>query len=338
MYAKKDIEINTIYIYFNFEFQGANSHGQLGLSYESEMCMTPHIVNSPIDLKFIRKMQGGGTHFMILDNKGKLHVCGCNNKGQLGIDSKENKSSIFAAPKTEIVYIDIACGWDSSAAIDENKNLFVWGSNAFSQIGFNAKTHPYFTSPVVLTLPHNEKVKKITFGLRYMCILCDDQTVYIVGRWKFPQNSEIIKHNDTDFHRIQINPELKIEDIASGANHIICSSSHSVTGIGDNKFCQSVSLTNLNERIKYIRSGWSHNGLQTENGNVYLWGRNSYGQLASTTVEKSKELVLLTGIEGEITEFFLGSEHGIAITNNGRIYTWGWNEHANCGNGDTSNV
>lgn len=302
------------------------------------MCMTPQIVNSSIDLKSIRKIQGGGTHSMILDDKGKLHVCGCNNKGQLGIHSKENKYSIISAPKTENVYIDIACGWDSTAAVDENKNLFVWGSNAFGQIGFNAKTFPYFTSPVALTLPLNEKIKKIAFGLRYMCILCDDQTIYIVGRWKFPQNHNVINHNDTNFYRIQKNHELKIKDIGSGTNHIICASSRSVIGFGDNKFSQSDPIKNLDENIKYIRSGWSHNGLLTENGNVYLWGRNSYGQLASTAIDRSEELILLSGIDDKITEFFLGSEHGIAITNIGCIYTWGWNEHANCGNDNTSNV
>lgn len=37
-----------------------------------------------------------------------------------------------------------------------------------------------------------------------------------------------------------------------------------------------------------------------------------------------------------------GSEHNLAVTGGtgegGALYTWGWNEHGNCGDGTTANV
>lgn len=322
--------------------KGANSHGQLGLGYQSEMCETPQklsTIPSTLELKSIRKMQGGGTHFTILDDNGKLHASGCNTKGQLGIGSKESKTPITAVINSN-VFIDVACGWDSSAAIDANGVAYVWGSNAFNQLGFNSKTSAYFLEPVVLELPHKEKVQKIAFGLRYMCVLCDNQTVYITGRWKDSTNFDIIEYNDTGFYKLKPTPDMNILDISSGSAHIICSSDRFIYAFGDNKYCQgtSKSLSEENKSIRRIQCGWTHNGLQTDDGMVFLWGRNSYGQLAKTNIDRSDELQALTGINAGIDTFHLGSEHGLAISVEGDVFTWGWNEHSNCGNGNVNNV
>jgi len=34
----------------------------------------------------------------------------------------------------------------------------------------------------------------------------------------------------------------------------------------------------------------------------------------------------------------MGAEHGLLRTTAGEVYTWGWNEHGNCGNNSTENV
>lgn len=306
------------------------------------MCESPQKVSSipsSLQWKSIRKMEGGGTHFMILDGNGQIHATGCNTKGQLGIGSKESKATLTTVHDAN-VFIDVACGWDSSAAIDGNGVAYVWGSNAFSQLGFNSKTSTYFLQPVQLTLPHNEKVEKIAFGLRYMCILCDNQTVYIAGRWKDTTNFDTIQHNDTNFYQLKSTSDMNILDMSSGAAHIICLSNRTVFAYGDNKYCQGTPTTHGNEHkhIRRIQCGWTHNGLQTVDGMIFLWGRNSYGQLAQINIDQSAELQPLAGINGNIETFHLGSEHGLAVTVVGDVYTWGWNEHSNCGNGNVANV
>lgn len=39
-----------------------------------------------------------------------------------------------------------------------------------------------------------------------------------------------------------------------------------------------------------------------------------------------------------MTQIRLGAEHGLAVSESGKVFTWGWNEHGNCGNGSTDNV
>lgn len=306
------------------------------------MCTTPTKVpsNTSVGLNEIVKIRCGGGHILILDKNNRLHACGWNNKGQLGLDSCADSYLITALPGYNTRIIDMACGWDSSAAIDENGQLYVWGSNAFEQLGFSAKmTESHFKTPISLNLPSNEKVHKISFGLRFMCILCEHGTVYVIGRWKYTEQFETVRHNDTNFYRLSLLNHPKVIQISTGSNHIVCiDDCESVIGFGDNKFNQCKKQSFEKERVKSVRSGWTHNGILTGNGCVYLWGRNSYGQLGSPKVKTSSYLSKLEGVEGKIMNLHLGSEHGMIVTENGTVYTWGWNEHGNCGNGNETNV
>lgn len=201
---------------------------------------------------------------------------------------------------------------------------------------------------MLLNLPLNEKVKKVCFGLRYMCILCENRTIYIIGRWRDQDSCKTICHNDTNFHQLMMpSPNLQVEDISSGSNHVVCKCTDRTTamatasviiGFGDNKFlqCSQQQLNGIETRC--LRSGWSHNGVLTENGIVFLWGRNTYGQCCSNIGDKSHTMIQLHGIQRQIQQLHLGSEHGFVVTDDGEIFTWGWNEHGNCGNGTETNL
>lgn len=310
------------------------------------MCSTPQHVqlDGTIELENIIKMQGGGGHLLLLDKTGQMYGCGWNSKGQLGLCNTEDSFVIKQLPKTDAPIVDIACGWDSSAAIDHNGNLYVWGSNAFDQLGYSANCiDSEFTFPMILFLPSNEKAKQVCFGLRYMCILSESHNIYVIGRWRFLDICKTIIHNDTNFYQINNPTNFMIKSISSGSNHIICeytdnSSSIKLVGFGDNKFSQCKEQKLKDVVVRSFRSGWSHNGILTKNGKVFLWGRNTYGQLGNADGDNSDHLVELNGIDEKIDEIHLGSEHGLIRTEQKNIFTWGWNEHGNCGNGNETNV
>lgn len=313
------------------------------------MCKTPQKVplDESIDLANVQMISGGGGHLLLLDKNGRMYGCGWNGKGQLALCNTVDASSFQPLLKTDSPIVDIACGWDSSAAIDQDGNLYVWGSNTFDQLGFNARfIDTFFTIPMILNLPSNEKAKKVCFGLRFMCILCESQKIYIVGRWRYLDTCKVITHNDTNFHQLLTPPNLTINHISSGTNHIVCACTEKtdstgsavMIGFGDNKFSQCNEQILLDADIRYLRSGWSHNGILTDSGSVFLWGRNTYGQLANSDGDKSDELVVLKGVEGKVQQFHLGSEHGLVVTESNDVFTWGWNEHGNCGNGNETNL
>jgi len=49
----------------------------------------------------VRFIRGGGGHVLILDTNGRVHACGWNNRGQLGLDSTEECHNEFKMIPTE---------------------------------------------------------------------------------------------------------------------------------------------------------------------------------------------------------------------------------------------
>lgn len=273
---------------------------------------------------------------LLLTKDQRLFACGWNHKGQLGNKSTQRSNKFVEVPHSEARQIaDISCGWDSSAAIDSNGNLFVWGSNAFGQLGFTKKALSFSLVPVQLHLPDGRKAKQICFGLRFLCILCTDGTLFVTGRFKETQRFDLIKGDNTELLQLRDCPVPLVQQISAGNNHITLASENLVNGIGDNRFdqCQSVQLES---NVRQLKSGWSHNAALTSDGKVFLYGRNTYGQLAHERVEETN--VVQLECENRINEVHLGSEHGLAACEDGSCLTWGWNEHGNCGNGNEENV
>lgn len=315
---------------------GANSHGQLGLGFSSELIERPQQVESmPFEADDVLSIGCGGGHVLVSDSNGDLYGTGWNNRGQLGLGHTEDVSRFTLVGKFHFQLI--TCGWDVSGGLTDDGDLYLWGSNVWQQIsGGSEKSVP---TPTKLSLPAGCKAKKICFGLRHTCILTDNGLLLLLGKSKWIQKEamQTVTHAGIDFY----SPELaeKITDVASGENHVVVRlEKGSIICIGDNKFGQSANGADLNackRSVVKLDSGWSHSGYLTNVGQVYLWGRNNYGQLGCGA-EPVDEPALLD-LESNVTEFCLGSQHGLALAADG-LYTWGWNEHGNCGTGGTDNV
>ncbi|KAG5443802.1 Secretion-regulating guanine nucleotide exchange factor [Clonorchis sinensis] len=97
--------------------------------------------------------------------------------------------------------------------------------------------------------------------------------------------------------------------------------------------------------VVQVASGWSHIVGRTDTGAVYTWGRADLGQLGRPNYpsidsvgprhDPTPGLVVFDDGENgrpvKIVDVAAGSEHSMALDENGRIWTWGWNEHGMCG-------
>ncbi|MCI5904028.1 MAG: hypothetical protein MRZ61_02685 [Oscillospiraceae bacterium] len=79
--------------------------------------------------------------------------------------------------------------------------------------------------------------------------------------------------------------------------------------------------------------GYYHSAYITENGNLYTWGYNNYGQLGDGTATDSYEPVK---IMINVAQVYLGEYTSACITKNGELYTWGYNEYGQLGDGTTT--
>jgi len=164
---------------------GANSHGQLGQGLLSEQLILPQEVDlSVCSLRpeTIKKIVGGAGHTLILDANGHVYSCGLNNKGQAGNNDVEQGNVLtfqkICALEHEVV-IDVCCGWDSSAAITKNGELYVWGSNRYGQLGLDPSVFPSIPYPYRISM--DEKIKNVSMGLRHTAVVTENRDLYVCG-------------------------------------------------------------------------------------------------------------------------------------------------------------
>uniref|UniRef100_A0AAY4CW17 BTB domain-containing protein n=2 Tax=Denticeps clupeoides TaxID=299321 RepID=A0AAY4CW17_9TELE len=79
--------------------------------------------------------------------------------------------------------------------------------------------------------------------------------------------------------------------------------------------------------------------LATEDGELYSWGHNGYSQLGNGSTNQGVSPVLVsTNLQNKrITEVACGSHHSMALTTEGEVYAWGYNNCGQVGSGSTAN-
>lgn len=84
-----------------------------------------------------------------------------------------------------------------------------------------------------------------------------------------------------------------------------------------------------------ISCGHCHTLAITNNG-IYAWGASQFGQLGLGKVLQCSSPELVTSLAQEtIVDAVAGQYHSVALTADGRIFTWGWGVHGQLGHGST---
>nr|XP_034175491.1 RCC1 and BTB domain-containing protein 1-like isoform X1 [Osmia lignaria] len=80
-----------------------------------------------------------------------------------------------------------------------------------------------------------------------------------------------------------------------------------------------------NKDIKTFSFGKNHVLALTNQGMVYSWGQNDYGQLGNGCYQQSLIPTIVTNsVRNEhITDIACGCYHSLALTNKGKVYSWG---------------
>jgi alpha-tubulin suppressor-like RCC1 family protein len=89
------------------------------------------------------------------------------------------------------------------------------------------------------------------------------------------------------------------------------------------------------QRVTSLSAGLTFT-IAVNNGKVLTWGLNDKGQLGDTTTTSRKTPGLVVGIppSSTIVSVEAGSSHAVAITSDGKVYTWGYNSRGQIGNND----
>ncbi|XP_070539081.1 RCC1 and BTB domain-containing protein 1-like [Ptychodera flava] len=266
---------------------GTNCSGALGVG-DLQSSLQPRKVEELCGKGVIYFAYGSGPHVIALTGTGELYSWGHNGYNQLG-NGNTTQSPLPAAISNGLMgrkIIQVACGSYHTVAQTEDREVYAWGYNNCGQVGTGSTTN----QPTPRKVTHNigsKKAKLVTCGQTSTMILTDTGEVSV---W--------LGYNG--------NGQLGI-----GNN------------VNQSTPCKVTSLQNY--VIAKIVCGYAHSMALTDEGVIYTWGANSYGQLG--TGNKSN-LVTASRVTVDKHRFIdIAATHynhvSAAMTHTGIVYMWG---------------
>ena len=250
-----------------------------------------------------------------------------------------------------IVFAQIEAGNQHNLAIDKNGKLWSWGgTNGELEDGETAMaTAGYRNSwgPAKMKLELN--VKEVSVG-NFSHSLIIDKNGKLWSR-AYTNNSYGQLGNGTmDLSKkiIKINDEIFFKIAASKTHNLAIDKDGNLWSWGNNNEGQLGDGTDVNKlvptkiiiekKFTQISCGDYFFSLAIDNeGNLYSWGYNVYGQLGNqTTNTKMKPEQIIKGTK--FTQISAGYDFALALDREENLWSWGNNDHGQLGRGGESAV
>ena len=253
-----------------------------------------------------------------------------------------NKKSSLIEFKLSIRFKMVDAGEYHTLAIDMQGNLWSCGNNSYGQLGDGTTEDK--TS--LVQIKNGTKFIKVVGGTNHSLALDESGNLWAWGWNNYGQLGDGTTENKTN--PVQIKDGTKFKEIAGGYGHSLAIDENgNLWSWGYNSFGQLGDGTTENKtspvqikngiQFKEISTGNYHNLALDENGNLWSWGYNSYGQLGDGTKTNRISPVQVKAETKfkEISNKILN--HSLAIDENGNLWSWGYNEDGQLGDGTTEN-
>jgi alpha-tubulin suppressor-like RCC1 family protein len=289
---------------------GYNSYGQLG-DGTTETRLSPIQIAG---LSEVTAIATGQNHALALKSDGTVWAWGSNEDGQLGDGTTIDRHSpvqVTALSGT----CAIAAGYLHSIALKQDGTCYTWGGNDSGELG-NGSTIDCHTPAQV---PGLVGVVGIRVGFNFTMTLRDDGTV-----WSWGKNVGGCLGDgtyETRYSPVQASGLTGVTSIAAGAYHSIAKKSDgTVWAWGDNKYGQigygdrepqptpvpvTFPVGFLSDFIE-IGAGGAQSFAVGNNGTMWAWGFNGYGQLGDgTTTDRWSPVRIVPLIDQDLVIFNL---------------------------------
>ncbi|KAM7330831.1 hypothetical protein ACRRTK_010020 [Alexandromys fortis] len=278
---------------------GANSYGQLGLGHKEDVLL-PQQLSSFCEPGCIRSVTGGGGHSAAVTDRGGLFVCGLNKDGQLGLGHTEDVlcfticKSLLGCPIRQV-----ACGWDFTIMLTEIGQVLSCGSNAFGQLGVPHGPRRCMVPQTIELL--REKVVCVAAGLRHALATTVSGSVFQWGTGLASSGQRLCPGQTLPLFLTAKEPSR-------------------VTGLE-------------NSTAVCVVAGSDHSAALTDTGELYVWGRNKHGQLASLAafLLLPQRIAARCFQNEKLTAVWSGWTHLVAQTETGKVFTWGRADYGQLG-------
>ena len=305
---------------------GQNYDGELGdgTTFESFRRAPSQVVG----LSDVAIIAAKGPHSLALRGDGTVWAWGYNAKGELGDGTTVDRS----VPVEVIGLTDaiaIATGYYHSLAIKQDGTVWAWGSNEYGQLGIGTTIGK--SSPVqVIGLTG---AVAIAAGQRHSLALLSDGTVWA---WGDNEQGEL---GDSTNARSRLSPVRvsnldTVTAVASGSLHSIAlRRDGTVWGWGDDDYGQvgdgtasrtlygnvyaPVQVSGISD-VVWISGGGLYSLAVKQDGSVWGWGDNRYGQIDGGGAETVLRPLRVEGLEG-VSAAYASTGQWLALHGDGRL-------------------
>ena len=301
---------------------GNNSHFET--TYEDYKIIKYPLLIYKLKNIIVKKIYSGWEHNIIISNTNEIYSFGNNNKFQCGVpfsDDYKKDNETIKNPKNissingGIKGISAACGNEHTLILDENRNVYAFGSNEDGVLGVENHDLKSYSFIKVDFGNYNGRIKDISAGTIHNIALTEDGKIFSWGSAQGGQlglsENYLISQNFKNFSTstpslVEIKQDLNLDEPM---------------------------------RIIKIACGEAHTIVLNSKKEVYSWGFGSNGQLGLGFCEDSFELgtglsksriftpkKIQTLQNKKISDIQCGKTFSMFIDSNGGLYSCGVND------------
>ena len=243
----------------------------------------------------------------------------------------------------------VSSGYSTTCVVFDDQTLSCSGYNQYGALGTGYELPSPYTSEEHLRVnfPNDVKVKKVMNGRDSNCAIDINNSVWC---WGYNQYGQLGTDSYESFsntpQRVYFDGDVSITDVASGYRHkCALTTTNDIFCWGSNMDGQS----HLPSNVSYVRhpvkidiphditpvsitSKYDHTCILSEEGAVYCWGKNDYGQLGDGTTQRKYVMTqVLLPFSDPAVSVKVGSYHSCALLLSGDLKCWGHNNYAQIG-------
>lgn len=249
-------------------------------------------------------LAGGANQNLAVGIDGRAYGWGFNGQGRVGDSTTETRLSPVLLD-SNARFVQMAAGNAHSLGVTADGKVYAWGAGTQGKLG-DGTMSDHLSPALASALPQDTTFVQVDAGKYHSLALADTGVIYGWGA-----NSQGQLGNGTVASDVLIpipvaNPEgVHFTQVSGGEQHTLA---------------------------------------LAENGTVYAWGYNKYGQLGDGTTEtRTAPVAVSFGSalpDGVTIVAVAAAESGfsLALASNGTAYAWGYNNNGQLGNGTTTNA
>lgn len=329
---------------------GRGEDGQLGIGDTSDQDEPTYV--DALRGVGVRQIACGSGHTVVLTTEGEVYTWGRGDDGRLGHgDNGWKYVPRNAQSLSGQVMVQVTCGSYHTAAVAVNGDLYTWGGGMYGKLGHG--TENGHSTPKRVEGLVGLSVQQIACGSRHTAVITSTGALYTWG----DKENGVAGHGDTEGH--QYTPKLlerlankRVTQLSACGFHTGCLTDQGeVYTWGEGKFgrlghnaernCHSPRQVEalLGKRPRQVACGGFHTAVITESGRMYTFGGGEHGQLGHGDKVNKVKPTLVQSLDGVfISQITCGWSHSVALTNKGKVYTWGNGDHGKLGHGSGKKV